>query len=231
MIIIGERYKERLESGLKKHAPHYKVIWMPDNPALDRRIAGHADLSVFCAEKDKIIIGRETYPILVNNLTNMGYVVIQSSAQGQKYPEDAGLCVCSTGKYDIYNPKTVDPIIKHILRGVPVHVSQGYTKCSACVVRENAIITSDSAIASKASYAGLDVLKISPGHIVLEGYKYGFIGGASFMLNDKTIAFTGLLDLHPDKSSILRFIEKYGITPMFLTQEPIFDIGGAVPLP
>ena len=45
-----------------------------------------------------------------------------------------------------------------------------------------------------------------------------------------TIAFTGKLDLHPDKNKIIDFIETRNIHPVYLTDKEIFDIGGIVPL-
>ena len=90
-----------------------------------------------------------------------------------------------------------------------LEVQQGYTKCSICVVSENAIITSDIGIHCKAKESGIDSLLISPGYIDLPGYKYGFIGGASFKISDNVIAFTGSLDSHPDKDNIEHFLCKY----------------------
>ena len=77
----------------------------------------------------------------------------------------------------------------------------------------------------------MDVLRIRPGYIELIGYDYGFIGGAAFLINDHTLAFTGALDRHPDKDRILDFLAQHGVQPVFLTEVPIFDIGGAVALP
>ena len=77
----------------------------------------------------------------------------------------------------------------------------------------------------------MDVLQIRPGHIALEGYDYGFIGGASFLLDSNTLAFTGHLDVHPDRDRILDFLRQHGVSAVFLTESPVFDIGGAVRLP
>ncbi|MCD8117342.1 MAG: hypothetical protein LUE21_09570 [Oscillospiraceae bacterium] len=74
----------------------------------------------------------------------------------------------------------------------------------------------------------MDVLEITPGYIELSGYQYGFIGGASFRLDAHTIAFTGTLDRHPDKMRILSFLAKHSVKPVFLTDRPLFDVGGAV---
>lgn len=226
MLFIGERYRKKLEHG--QRIDPSSVFWLPDNPALDRRVAGHADLSIFRADDHTILAAEGICPYIVNFLSIRGYSVYIASRQGAKYPKDAGLCVCTTGKYTIYNPKTVDPFVRRFLTGRCIEVTQGYTKCSVCVVTDEAIITADRIIAERAQSAGLDVLRIEPGHIFLEGFKTGFIGGASYKSDERTVAFTGLLDSHPDKNRILRFLKKHDMTPVYLTGEPLFDMGGAV---
>lgn len=228
MLAIGKRYQEVLEKSLCRLGT--EILWLPDNPNVDIRLAGHADLSLY-AQSYTIVAAKGVYSYIVNCLTSPGVSTLEAWEQGDTYPHDAGLCVCSTGKYDIFNPKTIDPNVRKTLNGVPVHVNQGYTKCSVCVVSPDGIITSDSAIASKALAAGMDVLRITPGHIHLDGFDYGFIGGAAFLLNADTLAFTGSLAAHPDESAILAFLKKNDVKPIFLTDIPIFDIGGAISIP
>jgi len=208
-----------------------EIVWLPDNPVLDTRLAGHADLSVFFPDDTTAVVAEGMYSYFVKYLTKREYTVILSAPQGKRYPSDAGLCVCRTGRYIIYNSKTTDPNLLPRLHGILIDVPQGYTKCSVCVVNHEAIITADDVIASRAASDGMDVLHIEPGHILLEGFDTGFIGGASFLLNDTTLAFTGSLDAHPDKARIKAFLQKHGVEPYFVTDDPIFDIGGAVSLP
>ena len=227
-FVIGARYRPLLEAPLRVLGK--SVFWLPDNPAVDPRLAGHADLAVLRLGKDRVCVPEGADTHFVNYLTNRGYPIVYAGKQGAVYPQDVGLCVCATGKYTICNSKTVDPAIASCLTGVRIDVSQGYTKCAVSVVSDEAIITADNAVASRAAEAGMDVLRIAPGHVVLEGFDYGFIGGASFLLDKQTMAFTGSIEDHPDKARIGRFLQKHGVTPVFLTERPIFDIGGAVAL-
>ena len=227
-FVIGFRYLERLYKPLNRLG--VEVIWMPDNPDVDPRLAGHADLSVFSAE-NTVIAAKGLHPYIVKYLTCGADILEAEKKQESLYPNDALLCACYTGKYLIYNPKTVDSSILKNLHSELIPVNQGYTKCSVCVVAKDAIITSDRAIASKALQVGMDVLLIEPGHIKLDGFDYGFIGGATFLINEKMLAFTGTLTAHPDKNRILAFLKTHHLEPVFLTDDPIFDIGGAVALP
>ncbi len=228
-LLIGQRYREKFDAPLT--ALGADVLWLPDDPDLDERLAGHADLAVVVPRPGTAVVAQGIYPYIVNKLTNRGYTVTQSGPQGESYPAVAGLCVCVVGHYTIYNSKTVDPVLAPLLTGTLIDVPQGFTKCSICVVSEEGIITSDDVIAHRASKAGLDVLHIAPGMIRLEGFDTGFIGGASFLLNSNTLAFTGTLDGHADKDRITAFLRKHGVRPVCLTEEPIFDVGGAVALP
>ena len=225
-LLIGERYRPKLAQSLAGQG--IDVFWLPDNPALDPRLAGHGDLSVFVCKKRAIVAESLYSPDIVNLLTNRGYETVRSGRQGPAYPKDAGLCVCRTGRYTIYDPKTADPAVLDIADGVLVAVAQGYTKCAALIVDDHSIVTADPGVSRVAKTAGMDVLDIAPGHIALEGYEYGFIGGASFIIDDDTVAFTGTLDEHPDRDRILVFLAERGKRPVFLTADPIFDIGGAI---
>lgn len=235
-LLIGERYKDRLAQSLASQG--IEPIWLPDDPTLDPRLAGHADLLTFASGR-RIVLAESLFrSVPYNNTDIVNYLTIKKgyhvmptrSPRGAKYPADAGLCVCDTGKYTIYCPSTIDDAVRGLIGGVPVTVAQGYAKCAACVVNDHSIITADAGVSRAAKSAGMDVLDIVAGHVALDGYDYGFIGGATFKIRNDTVAFTGTLDAHPDKERILRFLADRGQKAAFLTDEPIFDIGGAIPL-
>ena len=146
------------------------------------------------------------------------------------YPGHAIYNGCSTGKYFIHNLKITDRELLNKVENlglVPIHVSQGYAKCSCIVVDKDSIITADRGIAKAASMAGLAVLVVEPGQIVLEGYPYGFIGGASGKI-DNTIVFNGDLSSHSDYLSIKDFIERRGLNIKFFEDYPLTDIGSII---
>lgn len=91
-------------------------------------------------------------------------------------------------------------------------------------------MTADRGIGLAARKAGLEVLLIDPGHVALEGFSYGFIGGAVFKISRSKLAFTGTLDKHTSKKEILNFLENHQVEPVFLTEKPIFDIGSGIPI-
>lgn len=111
-----------------------------------------------------------------------------------------------------------------------IDVKQGYTKCSLCPVRENAVITDDSGIEKVLLNNGYDVLKVSKGSVRLHGFDYGFIGGCSAMISRDILLFFGNFEMHSDKDRIKVFLQNYGITPQSLNGDVLTDIGSIIPL-
>ena len=233
-IIIGEKYCNILQNDVKNLG--INVLPMPDNPYVDGRLSGHADLSVLHLGGDRLLLApylKESE--LSHQLKNRGFgLQFADIEQSSLYPNDAQMNVCILGDKVIYNPKTVpNTIVKYLTfsdRAVQIISRQGYSRCSVCVVNDNAIITADEGISRGAEEHGIDVLKIRPGYIDLPGFDYGFIGGASFKISDTKLAFTGKLDRHPDAKRIIDFASLHNVEIVYITDKSVFDIGGAIPI-
>lgn len=233
-VIIGAKYAHLLEESLKMCG--ITPLFVPDNPNVDERLSGHADLSVFHAGGEEIWLApylRESG--FAARLTAMGAQVhIADIAQSAAYPHDAQMNIAALGGAFIYNPKaSYTPVVEHLanvrgMRGAPVR--QGYAKCSVLVVDERSIITQDAGIAHAARGIGLDVMEIIPGYVALDGFEYGFLGGAGFKPAADIMAFTGTLAAHPDRARILAFLAARGVNAVYLTGLPVFDIGSAIPI-
>lgn len=150
---------------------------------------------------------------------------------GKTYPENVRLnCLYHNGR--LYGKlSAVDPSVIRFCaeQGIQtVNVNQGYSRCSTLVINEKAAVTADSSMEKALRNNGTEVLRISSGHIRLEGFDYGFIGGAAFSHGGKTYFF-GDITKHPDHSKIKAFCEKYDSDIEILCKsEPLTDIGGAV---
>lgn len=107
-----------------------------------------------------------------------------------------------------------------------VNVNQGYARCSTLVLNNKAAITADTTIEKALKNDGAEVLKISEGNIILDGFDYGFIGGASAVINNNVIFF-GNITNHPDYTRILEFIKIHNMQIKIICAEmPLTDIGG-----
>ena len=234
MLIYGERYAGFLEKSLD--SLKIESILMPDNPHVDSRLAGHADLSILHAGGNQLFLAPFLKgSVFAAHLQELGAEIrYPDVVHGASYPHDVQFNLCMIKDRIILNPKTAAESIVDYLTNISencfVPVRQGYSRCAACVVDGSSIITADRGLAAASDAAGLHVLLIHPGHIQLNGYDYGFIGGASFKIASDRLAFTGHLSNHPDKGRILRFLDDRGIEPVFLSKYPAFDIGTAIPI-
>ncbi len=233
-LIYGEKYVQKLRKALD--SLHIESVFLPDNPDIDPRLSGHADLSILHAGGEKLFLAPylEGSAFAAQLHKRGAQIIFPVSSQASAYPHDAQMNCCLVGNRVICNQKTASfEIVEYLTIEKRKHLilcRQGYSRCAVCVVDDSSIITADGGIAAAAQADGLQVLFIQPGFIRLDGFSYGFIGGASFKLAADRLAFTGNIDGHPDREAILGFLMERGIEPVFLSREPAFDIGSAVPI-
>ncbi len=185
----------------------------------------------------------------------------EPSELGLEYPADIRYNAACTGKFFIHNLAFTAPELLSVVRAKAelgemtlVDVKQGYAKCSTLIVDERSIITYDRGIAEPCRKAGMDVLLISPGHVRLDGYNTGFIGGCSGRINARisingktkdeikaefeaeivegetkgTIVFNGDLSQHPDCEAITLFIQSKGLECKWFEGWELTDIGSII---
>ncbi len=230
-LLIGEKYVNILGKILEMLG--ISVIPVPENPHIMPPLAFHADMSVCHLGGDLLTAAEGVYDVLKTRLPDGFRLVKAGKGQRAMYPWDVGLNVCIFGEKLMHNLKFTDPVVadETKTRGIEaLNVKQGYTKCSVCVLTSKRIITSDKGIHETALRSGIVSLLISPGHIRLDGYDTGFLGGACGKLSANKIAFTGSLRAHPDEKRILSFIGDAGLEAVFLTDGEVFDIGSIIPI-
>ena len=151
----------------------------------------------------------------------------------EKYPYDIqynGVCV---GKYFFHNLKYTDSAVYEYyksMRGKLINVKQGYTKCSVCVISENAMITSDRKIAEAAEKQGIDSLFVNPEEIRLNGMSNGFVGGICGLIDKNVLAVNGDVTLTSFGADFVGFCEKHGVELLPLKDEIPEDIGSILPI-
>lgn len=227
-MIIGEKYRNCLENALNRH--NIRLICSENNPFVDERLSGHADLSMVHMGNNRIFAAEYLKDSeFINILSNIGFdISFLPNPTKPDYPHDAGMNVCIIGNHVICNPKTAHNELT--ANRIIINCNQGYTKCSTVVVDENAIITSDRLIAANSAIHGIESLLIDDSFVKLQGFNKGFIGGAAFKISRNKIAFTGEIKSEEAKSAIESFLNKRGIEAVYLTDNEIFDIGSAIPI-
>lgn len=203
------------------------------NPKIDSAISAHADINVHYLGGG-IIAADNSQKSLSNALYEAGIkdIRIGEYAYGD-YPSDCKLNFARIGNY-LFGRKDIcgEPIKRYAQENglAFVNVKQAYCKCSVCIVNENAVITDDISIQRAASKAGIDCLLISKGGVRLRGHEYGFIGGASALIDKNKLMFFGDIKMHKDCEQILRFLNKHNCSEVHLDGCPLEDIGGIAAL-
>lgn len=192
----------------------------------------HTDLQFLHYNKDTVFVLKECTGLKENLKKYIPNVIEISKNVDKNYPNNVMLnCVVLNDKL-ICNTKTIaDEVLQMAIKDnlKIINVNQGYTKCSTCIVNENAIITSDKSIYNSCRNE-MDVLLIRQGYIELLGTDYGFIGGSSFKYNRNTLVFTGNIKLHPDYESIKSFAQNHNVELFSLIENTMIDIGSIIPI-
>lgn len=230
LAVLGESAPPQMEQLLRESG--YDTIRLPREPRLPAPVAAHPDLSVFFAPdavyttSQYAALAEQALAVICHRVGRPLRTVAKNV--GACYPRDVLLDALPLGNRLFCLPgATAQELTSHpAYRVVPVR--QGYAKCAALPVGTHALASSDPSILAAAEREGLDVLRLSPGGIRLEGYSTGFIGGAaSFAPYGKPneCFFCGDLQMHPDGAALTAFLTAHGMTCRGLPGFPLTDIG------
>ncbi len=228
-VIIDRRTPRDCQAALIQRG--FEIIALPPFPCLPQPVASHPDMLIFFTDKH-LITHKSYYPIAQDQLNLIAQksgreLLLTDEPIGSVYPSDVLLNAAVVGNTVIGSERAMSAQIKEYCtacRKQIINVKQGYAKCSVCIIDDDAIITSDIGITDKAKKAGIDTLTVTPGHVHLDGYDCGFIGGASGLYRG-TVYFCGNIDRHPDADAIRAFCQKHGKEAVSLSSEELFDVG------
>jgi radical SAM superfamily enzyme len=223
IIFISEMADQAMIDYIKTRGT---VILVPRDDRFDPRISSHPDL-VLSIIDDTLIVDENASITLFKQLDALGIPYItENSRLTSAYPGDIAYNAVITKDFLIHNLDYTNSLLLQQSMNMDrklISVKQGYTKCSTVVVGDGTIITSDQGI-YKTGNEFLNILLIEQGHVLLEGHDYGFLGGASGVLED-TVIFHGDLSLHPNYLKIKNFIEAANKKLHFFLEFPLTDIG------
>lgn len=233
LAVVDERISSRAEDGL--NALGVKVLKLQPHRGLYPAVSGHPDMQLHHIGGKTLIYAPGTDRTLLDALASHGFTLIMGeSILTPSYPADIAYNVARVGSWYFHNLRYTDPVVRGILEGIgiePVHVEQGYSKCSVLPVGKESIITTDTGIARAAEKRGLDVLLIDyERSIRLPGLDHGFIGGTAGMLGDAVCALNGNIRRLDCFDDILSFLSKNNIKIVELSDEQVTDIGSILPL-
>ena len=215
-ILIDERIRKIEYDFL---ARYFYVIKIPLSNCVYDEISGHSDI-FYCSVKDKIICAPNS-PIIKNSF------ILGNSEVKSKYPEDSRYNACQIGENIIGSKYTDNTINPNII------VKQGYTKCSVAITGHNSCITADKEIYEKLKNKGVEACLIEEHNIKLlnkDGTPtnmQGFIGGASFVFDNKFVLF-GDIEKLESKGKITNHLRKHNLELIDFKGLEVYDYGGGI---
>ena len=227
-LIIDSRIRKEEYDYLSKY---FNVIKLELSEDVYEEISGHSDI-FFCKVNNKVICSPnakyESEEFLKGNLEVKN-----------KYPDDVMYNVCQIGNKLIVN-KYVDKKIIEFWKTKNkedniITVNQGYTKCSISVTGDNSCITSDVGIYKKLIEENINVSLIEDNKIFLLDKKLnlskmnGFIGGATFVFNNKFVLFGDFKKLKRDNQEIIKEnLRNNNLELIDFKNLEIIDYGGVI---
>ena len=218
MLWIGSSVSQKQRDTLTKLNIPFTVL--ADEPSLPAPLASHPDMRA-------ITVGNKTFS--AGESAKMLGCTDTGEAYGKVYPSDALFNGFTLENRLVCNPKSFSEVVLRYAKSIGMEilpVRQGYAKCSTLLLDEGHAITADRGIA-KALAPYCEVLSVCEGGVLLPPYAYGFLGGASFTL-ENTVYFFGNLQTHPDGEAIYTYMKGNGFAAVSLSDEPLTDCGGAL---
>ena len=220
-IIVDHRYASVAADFFQEK---YTILPSCHVEALPEPVCAHPDMALVQVG-DTFIAEKTVYGYYKTHLSSVSVLCGETALSGN-YPLDIAYNVLISGKDVFANESYMDGVLRSILleKNYRIYsVKQGYAKCSSAVA-ENCVITADSTIALSAEARGLHVLRISQGDVRLNGYPYGFIGGASGYI-DGILYFFGDITKHSDYQDIKSFLREHQIPYSYIPDFPLTDVG------
>ncbi len=224
-LLIDSRIRKCEYEYLSKY---FNVIKLPLSSDVYDETSGHSDI-FYCKLFNQLIvapnakIGIDKLKEIDNKITyRLGNDKVEN-----EYPKDVYYNVCQLGEKIIGS--------KYSEKDIPVNilVKQGYTKCSIAVTGDKSCITSDIGIFKSLVGMHIEATYINESKIKLldrkgnETSKHGFIGGASFVYDNKFILF-GDIDKLDSKEKIKEHLEDIGLELIDFKGINVHDYGGAI---
>ena len=231
-VLVDGRAAPLIEGTMKTMS--IEVIKTLRHPQLYEAVAYHPDMVICPVGDGKMVVEPIMYEYFKKALAPYSVVLLKGQTElSRNYPSNIAYNIATVGsKAFIYSRYADKKVVKELKKRAVylIDVKQGYTKCSTAVIDDSGIITSDLGIYAGALKNGIDSLLIEPGHIKLEGFDYGFIGGCCGNIGKSLLVFAGDPSFHPDWVAISNFLKKRGVTAVSLFEGPLMDVGTVIPV-
>lgn len=201
---------------------------------IQEQVNGHPDMVLSPIDNNTVVVAPNVYDYYHKALIPYGIKVIRGGKTlSRNYPDDVAYNVARIGKFAIHNVKYTDVVLKHYLQNAGIefiNVNQGYTKCSTTAISDKKAITSDIAIKNRLQEIGIECLYIEPKVVHLEGFDYGFIGGATGVLTPDIFMLTGKILDENIEHILYEFVQQEGLKIALGSNNKLTDLGTIIVL-
>lgn len=226
-VVVDFRISEKSIKTLKSLG-YSTIKTIPENN-VNKAICGHPDI-IMCNLDKNHIISKPSFACVLKKFTS-DEIICGKSDLKEKYPFDIAYNCAKVGNYLFCLKEYTDLKILEYCHKSNIkilNIKQGYAKCSICVVSDDAIITADENIYKIAKQNNIDVFLTSNDSVQLNGFKNGFFGGATGLLEDNLLAVNGNLKLSKDHEDIMAFCKNRQVDIISLSDENITDVGSII---
>lgn len=230
LLFVSEKLPTAAVARLEKHLEGCRAVPLAPDTALSAPEAFHPDMILSCVDGD--VICSDGYLAKSERMraicAEFGVEIFtDTSERASDYPRNVAFNALVTDGFVMCKKSSASKVMleKCGNRDI-IDIKQGYAACSTLYCGGVAV-TSDPSVATALSAFGVEVLKIKAGHIHLEPYDYGFIGGACTVIGDTVFTF-GEVAYHPEGDAISAFLTEHGIKILPLFDGELYDFGSAV---
>ncbi len=224
-VLIAKNSPEGLVGLLSQRG--YNVLYGTENKNVHSPVKYHVDMQIVYTGNNTYVCAPENFDYYTNILKNTDYKLLKGKTSlKSQYPYDCAYNIAVLNNYAIGNFDVCDTVVKAELKKNSyklINVKQAYAKCSIAPVADNAVITADKGISKALEGTDISVCEVTEGGILLHGYNYGFIDGASGVCDD-SIYFCGDISKHCDFEKIQDFAHKFN-KEIICSKNILTDVG------
>lgn len=219
-FLVDYRTSDIIISNLKKYGNIYKSYPLEIE---DAAISGHPDIQIHFLTPYIAVCAKGLFEYYRNLLPENIKLYEGKLPVGNTYPSNCAYNIARINNNVICNKKYIDETILNYYKENNYkiyHVNQGYAKCNICPVYPNVILTEDKGIyQSLKEEEELELILVPKEKIKLNGYEYGFLGGATGFA-DNMLLFCGTIS-----DSLKEILLSNNIKFTELSQDTLYDYG------
>lgn len=203
--------------------------------SLYEAVDGHPDLQFFRIEK-KVIAHQGLCKNQMELLSKLGAsIILGNSSLSLPYPKNIPYNALLSPDLFMHRLDSTDPIILNEIQELKkskdislVNVRQGYSRCSCAYVGNNSYITEDIVMTERLLALGKHVFYQKHSNVYLEGFDFGFIGGAISLISihgEELVLISGSLDSYFYGNELKEFLKRRNIRYECIGKGKLMDRG------